>query len=952
MRLNLLNPLGRLLLLAALLPACRSARIAAPAGEAPAPAEAPAFLLARPGGLPSGCQLLACSLSSEIRGGLAFTEIEYTFHNPQREDIEASFTFSIPEGASLAAFALDIGGEMRPAVAVGRTQARQAYEAVARQQIDPALVEAVQGNVFRARIYPIPAGGSRRLRLGLLQALAAEGSGLRWRAPGCFYGDSASFSLRVYPALGGGSGAPLLRWGGDSLRLEAGSGETWAASRRLAAAQAAQASVFLPLPGLGPQVWVGESGPDEAYALLALPAAGPGRPLPPPRRVALFWDASRSALARERSRELDWLAAWARQFPAFEIELTLFREEARPAGRFLIQGGDLSALRGVLEKAAPDGPSCLACLPWQAPGADLILLFSDGLATLGSDSFAAPPVPVLAVHAAEEANLPLLARLGGESGGQHLPLRALSPEEALRRSLRQPLRLLGARLQQGRLEQLCPQPGASFEGWHMLAARLGSDELRGELLYGCGQDTLQRVPLALEKAAARYDGGFEPMAWAFFRLAQLEMRPQAAAAEIRRLAADFSLPSSQTSLLVLERLEDYAAQSIPPPPEMQDEYYGLLRGYRERKRIELLSHLDRVAEQYALLAGWWERDFLPPGPADTLLALDRQGGGAAAGFAAEPASLSDLSKPQEASSGGEAAIKLEAWDPKMPYLDTLRREPPERAYARYLEQALAYERRPSFFLDAGDFFLARGDTALALRVWGNVAELNLGNSELLRLLARKYGMAGRREEALGWLSLCKALRPDEPQPCRDYALLLAEAGRPQEGADSLYRCICTPWPERFPEIGVLMAHELNALAAEHPISTQAYDPRLLRPLPLALRVLLDWDAGDSDLDLWVTDPRGEKCYYAHRQTAIGGWLSRDFTGGYGPEMFFLRRTLPGTYRIEAHYYAASRLRLAGPVSLYARISMPYGSGEDQSRDLFLRLDHEKELVRVAEIEVK
>ena len=31
------------------------------------------------------------------------------------------------------------------------------------------------------------------------------------------------------------------------------------------------------------------------------------------------------------------------------------------------------------------------------------------------------------------------------------------------------------------------------------------------------------------------------------------------------------------------------------------------------------------------------------------------------------------------------------------------------------------------------------------------------------------------------------------------------------------------------------------------------------------------------------EPSGEKAYYDHNRTTIGGLISQDFTGGYGPE---------------------------------------------------------------------
>src|SRR5205085_6237154 len=80
------------------------------------------------------------------------------------------------------------------------------------------------------------------------------------------------------------------------------------------------------------------------------------------------------------------------------------------------------------------------------------------------------------------------------------------------------------------------------------------------------------------------------------------------------------------------------------------------------------------------------------------------------------------------------------------------------------------------------------------------------------------------------------------------------------------------------------------------------DPRLIKNLDLDVRIVLTWDADLTDVDLWLIEPSGEKCVYDHNRTTIGGLLSRDFTQGYGPEEYCLRRAMAGEYKIQANYY--------------------------------------------------
>ena len=59
------------------------------------------------------------------------------------------------------------------------------------------------------------------------------------------------------------------------------------------------------------------------------------------------------------------------------------------------------------------------------------------------------------------------------------------------------------------------------------------------------------------------------------------------------------------------------------------------------------------------------------------------------------------------------------------------------------------------------------------------------------------------------------------------------------------------------------------------------------------------------MDLHVKEPTGEEVFYSHnRSGTTGAHVSRDFTGGYGPEVYTLPSAPKGTYRVETNYYAS------------------------------------------------
>lgn len=95
-----------------------------------------------------------------------------------------------------------------------------------------------------------------------------------------------------------------------------------------------------------------------------------------------------------------------------------------------------------------------------------------------------------------------------------------------------------------------------------------------------------------------------------------------------------------------------------------------------------------------------------------------------------------------------------------------------------------------------------------------------------------------------------------------------------------------------------------------------------------LRVTLTWDTAGTDVDLWVTGPDGEKVYYQNPQGKAGGTLDVDVTTGYGPETWTQARAVPGTYRVQAHYYRGDR-----PSRITLTVTRGEGTAEEE-REVF------------------
>jgi autotransporter-associated beta strand protein len=116
-----------------------------------------------------------------------------------------------------------------------------------------------------------------------------------------------------------------------------------------------------------------------------------------------------------------------------------------------------------------------------------------------------------------------------------------------------------------------------------------------------------------------------------------------------------------------------------------------------------------------------------------------------------------------------------------------------------------------------------------------------------------------------------------------------------------------------------------------------------------LVALIFWNTDGTDVDLHVTEPGGEECYYQHRQTASGGQLSQDVTTGYGPEIYILPRAPAGAYSVRAHYFASDANRASTRTKVFALIYRGWGTQEEQVTGKALLLGGRSEMHELANV---
>jgi Vault protein inter-alpha-trypsin domain/Uncharacterized protein conserved in bacteria (DUF2135) len=913
-----------------------------------------------------------------IDGALATTTWTMTFRNTTKKILEGELRFPLPQGTTVSKYALDINGVMRDAVPVEKEKATEVFENTERRRIDPGLLEKVNGNSFRTRIYPINADGMRTVRIGYQQELSWEGlTDLRYRLPLAFTHPLEEFSVNI--SVPGAAHQPRFDENTDNALVFNEWKEVWSASRKFTNYLADQPiAIRIPQPPGSGALLMQQVGNHYFYSASIFPRQE--RTVKPlPHHITLLWDVSLSGLKRDRKKELDLLDAYFTKLGNVDVDFVPFSNVAGAVSHVSVHSGDWQSLRKNLENVVYDGGTQFGVLRLSDYPCDEFLLFSDGHSNFGSDRIQMNGKPLYAIVAAADADFPFLQSLSEGSGGELIDLDNISIAKGRDLLCYRNLQFLGVRHSED-LEESYPGIPTTLNGGLTVCGICYKPAKELVLQFGYGDKVTREEKVVLDFPRQQSVGTDVSRIWAEKKIAELDRRYEDNKDEIRHLGRSYGIVTRNTSLMVLENVMDYVTNEIEPPADLRQEYDRILKEREGNGRWQRQRVADNAEQYFNELLAWWRGEGEPvtqaPPPetsrpqreqlANSSGYLRRDTVQYRADFAAPQASDANLSEVvvvargvQRRKSIAYSVVKVEASDEVAPapdrgsftvlkadvntkYIGALRAAAPANRYALYLELRKEYLNTPLFYFHTAELFLGAGEKATGLRILSNIAELDAENYELYKLMAYKLKEAGEAEGACAAFKKVLDWRPFEPQSYRDYALALEDAGHFQQALDTLYLALTKNYSQTtealYPGFEETILPELNELVARHPGLDIGRIPRkLLTNLPVDMRVVLNWNQNNTDIDLWVTDPDKERCFYGHRFTAMGGRISHDFTNGLGPEQFLLKKAVKGRYKVEVNYYGDRQVKLAGETTLMVEVYTNYGSPQQKRTLVTLQL---------------
>ncbi len=892
--------------------------------------------------------IASLDVAVNVRGDIAETTVTVAFENTTSNLLEGQFALNMTRGAVVTGYALDINGTLIDGVLESKYKAQEAYQRRVNARIDPGLAEVDYSDRFETRIYPIPANGSRIIRLRMVSPFdPKEGYALPLTI--------AEKVKRFKLTLDGDAKVTALPKGlaSTSNRIIEAENVSLKGPLRLAAQDRASPMLVSQHPGA------------ERFFDLVAPAPRATDSQRGPLHI--FWDRSVSRTDDELAAEAKLAQQVAERRGARRVTVTLF--DSGKAETLDIATDQLASrlndvrYRGGTSYMTLNGVSV-------AKGADC-LMFSDGRVTIDDRANFRLPCSVTAITSGPESDAAWLTDIADSSGGAFATLTASNADQVFARITRPDAAIVS----------VTDGAGAAIS-----SVRLPSDAREFRIVGPLPQDGVVLVTMAGESTARRFTAGSArtpifagPGAiWARQRLGveASEKKPDDLAAMARR----YNVATPQASFVVLETPNDYVESDIAPPsnyPKGLQTQYAELRATADRlERTKQEGRMTEVVRLWEAQKAWWNKTFdgkvpeaerkasaardrnsdsrneslaramPPPPPAATPAPVAAESIMVTGGRAVASADAAFIEDEAGAADPGRAgSIEVADWNADRPYLDRL-----DKAGANY-EAAIDKEMKeqgliPLFWFDVAEWHWRAGRKEEARRSIEAALDVPTRDNQTLAIVAARLVRYGSHDRAIWLLERLMERETDRPQPMRTLALALIDrakfAATPDAAKADLGRAIdllskaattVTDVSARGVETVALM--EANAALAKLQAmggSSTALDTRLVALLDADVRVVMEWNTPRTDLDLWVTEPKGAKVGYSSPFSPWGGKLSGDVTNGYGPEEYVIRRANTGKYQVRAKTFASDRANPNGPSTLTVRLIRNFGR-PSQSEEL-------------------
>lgn len=538
------------------------------------------------------------NIEVEIINNIAVTTYDMQFYNPNKRILEGELVFPLQQNQSVTRFALDINGSLREAVVVEKEKARVAFESTVRQRIDPALLEKTKGNNYKTRVYPIPAKGYKRVVLVYQEELPIQTNNYGYRLPLHFKKKLDDFALSI--KILNIKDEPIVK--SEFIKGFTFDKTTKTYYLKFSKKKFKSANeIFVKIP-------TQEEGNNLALSnnyfyyntqLQVVP-----RKKEKVNKITIFWDNSFSQKNKKLISDINLLDAYFKALQNVKVELVTFNASASKPINFQVNNGNWNSLKTTLENQIYDGGSSFDFLQNYKDDSDEYLLFTDGLNTFSDLSFITEDRRIYTINSSIAANHLTLKNIANSTGGSYINLQKINTKKGLEKLVRVNLQFLGTSLNDE--TEIYPQKGeVVFDNFTLVGKNIPTKNFN--IHFGYGKTIIKNVKVNVTQSS--YENDVVKKMWATKKINYLSKKKEENETEIVNISKEYQVISPFSSMLILDRIEDYVTHNIEPPKELRSEFKRLISSKKDNKDQRLKRLQERLFNEYQDFLTWYDKKY-------------------------------------------------------------------------------------------------------------------------------------------------------------------------------------------------------------------------------------------------------------------------------------------------------------------------------------------------------
>lgn len=548
--------------------------------------------------------LKTCNITIKANPFTAVTFIELEFYNPRNTEVEAFQALTFDEDQVVTGFQLELNGKYRDGSIEEKWKATNAYNRIVGKRIDPALLSKHSNTYYTLNIYPVPALGSRKVTITLLQKMKNEQHKLTYNLPLLFTGNTSAASLNIM--VNGIKETPQSNAGlieGNLFGSNAKNAFINTEYKNIVLNKPVSFSILLK-PG-NTYSCVNSTGD---FLLRLMPEVKKEYALNP-RHISVVWDVSKSGQGRDITKEINFLSNYLQVNKIKQVDFIAFNHTVKDKMVFDFSKNSFYDLFEYIRKIKYTGATLFSNLDFSQYKSDALLLFSDGRISYGNSLPQPGAIPVSCIYSSASSNMDVLQKITGNSGGKLIPLvdhikatwidKVTTAENYLIKCIS------GSSL---KLNTALPLK----LGTSIFLSGKNSDQNEVKLVYG-NNSAINKTEVYALNNSIDCDGE------TFNQVRLLEsydslLKTYPSWDKLVVFGINNKIVTTHTSYIVLERIEDYITYKIAPPKELEEKCAEMNYVYNSEfkinavKEYSLNEKLNGVVAAYNVRIKNWDKN--------------------------------------------------------------------------------------------------------------------------------------------------------------------------------------------------------------------------------------------------------------------------------------------------------------------------------------------------------